>query len=127
MAVNTYKNTKKVTQKSAKPALFRFLDKFSTLDRLFESGLPVKYIPRLLFLTVLGVIYIANTHYSDKNIRRYDKIKAEVEDLRVDYTTLKADYMLASKQSEVARKVAPLGLQESSVPPVKIIIKESEY
>jgi hypothetical protein len=127
MAVNKFKNPKKKAEKATKPALFRFLDKFSTLDSMFENGLPVKYIPKLLFLTLLGIIYIANSHYSDKNIRRYDKIKAEVEDLRVDYTTLKADYMLASKQSEVAKKVAPQGLQESSVPPVKIIIKESEY
>jgi outer membrane murein-binding lipoprotein Lpp len=34
--------------------------------------------------------------------RKIDKLQTEVEDLRADYTTLKADIMYASKQSEVA-------------------------
>jgi hypothetical protein len=46
-----------------------------------------------------------------------------VEDLRADYTTLKSDVMFASKQSEVARRVKPLGLKESLNPPFKIVVK----
>ncbi|MCS6975318.1 MAG: FtsL-like putative cell division protein, partial [Cyclobacteriaceae bacterium] len=51
-------------------------------------------------------------------------LQAEVEDLRADYITAKSELMYASKQSEVARKVAPLGLKESLVPPFKIVLKE---
>mgnify|MGYP001796119542 FL=1 len=49
-------------------------------------------------------------------------MKKEIEDLRADYTTLKADYMYASKQSEVAKKVEKLGIKESLRPPEKITI-----
>jgi hypothetical protein len=75
----------------------------------------------------LGLIYISNTHYAEKTVRHINSIQAEVEDLRADYTTLKADLMFASKQSEVARKVQPLGLKESLTPPYKIEVEEGEY
>ena len=54
-------------------------------------------------------------------------MEAEVEDLRADFTTLKSEYMFASKQSEVARKVKKIGLQESRIPPYKIVVNEEEY
>ena len=44
-----------------------------------------------------------------------------------DYTTLKADLMFSSKQSEVARKVKPYGLKESLTPPYKIVVEKGEY
>ena len=97
------------------------------LDGLFEQGLPSRYIPHTLFLTAIGIFYIGNNHWAEKTIRNIDKTRVEVEELRADYTSLKADYMFASKQSEVARKVKKLGLQESQVPPNKLVIAEGEY
>ncbi len=108
-------------------SLFKILDKYTNVDALFEEGLPIKYLPHVLFLTGLTLFYIGNTHYAEKTIRRIDKIKVETEDLRADYTTLKSDYMEASKQSEVARNVAPLGLIESSSPPYQVIVPADEY
>jgi hypothetical protein len=87
----------------------------------------VKYVPRILFLTVILIFYIGNTHFSERIVRRIDKLKVEVENIRADYTTLKADLMFASKASEVAKRVAPMGLEESLTPPTKIIVKEGEY
>jgi hypothetical protein len=54
-------------------------------------------------------------------------MQTEVEDLRADYTTLKADIMYASKQSEVARRVKDLGLKESINPPYKLVVEKGEY
>ena len=54
-------------------------------------------------------------------------MQIEVEDLRADYTTLKADLMFSSKQSEVARKVQAFGLKESLIPPYKVVVEEGEY
>ncbi|RAU81661.1 FtsL-like putative cell division protein [Pontibacter arcticus] len=108
-------------------SLFKLLDKYTNVDALFEEGVPLKYMPQVLFLTAITLFYIGNTHFAEKTIRRIDKIKVETEDLRADYTTLKSDYMEASKQSEVARNVAPLGLIESSSPPYQVIIPADEY
>jgi len=94
---------------------------------IFENGLPVKYMPKVLFVTALVIFYIGNSHYADSTIRKIDKLKVEVEDLRADYTTLKSDYMFASKQSEIARSVSRLKIRETLEPPKKIVISDSEH
>lgn len=108
-------------------SIFHLVEKYAKLDILFEDGVPVKYLPYVLFVMVITIFYIGNTHHAEKTIRKIDKIKVETEDLRADYTTLKSDYMEASKQSEVARSVAPSGLVESSSPPYQISVSDEEY
>ncbi|ALI97865.1 FtsL-like putative cell division protein [Rufibacter tibetensis] len=108
-------------------SLFELLDRYTKVDWFFAEGLPVRYLPKVLFLMGVTLFYIGNTHYADRTLRRIDKTKVETEDLRADYTTLKSEYMEASKQSEVARNVAPLGLMESSTPPIQVVLKKDEY
>ena len=57
-------------------------------------------------------------------IRTIGTLETAVEDLRADFHTLQADYMYDSKQSEVAKKAARIGLSESDVSPYKIVIPE---
>ena len=124
MSGNTYKVKKSSTSGEG---IFTRLQKMLGLGNLFEDGFPTKYIPHTLFLSVIGILYIANNHWAERMIRKIDKMQVEVEELRADYTSLKADYMYASKQSEVARKVLKLGLKESKTPPNKIIADDIEY
>ncbi len=131
MAVNTFKTPTKRKKEKAAPrrsiwTIFSFLENYVRIDGVFEQGLPVRYIPAILFITGLGVFYIGNIHYAEKNIRKFDQLRGEVNDMRFEYITLKANYMFLSKQSEVARKVEAFGLYESTVPPYKIIVKENE-
>lgn len=121
MAKNRFKDPR-LDAPNEPRGLFAVLQTALRVDSVFESGLPVRYVPRLLFLTVLTLFYIGNNHYARKNIIRINKTQSETEELRVDYITLKAEYMFASKQSEVARRVAPIGLVESQTPPRKIIL-----
>lgn len=108
-------------------SIFSGIEKKMTLENYFEEGFPVHYLPRILFVLMLGLIYIGNTHYGEKTVRKINHIQAEVEDIRADYTTLKSDLMFASKQSEVARKVKVFGLKESLVPPYKVAVDKDEY
>ena len=124
MANNTYKVQK---GEKGKSSLFSFIGSKFKLDALVDHGLPAKYIPHTIFLTFIGIFYIGNNHWAEKTIRKIDNIRVEVDEFRADYTSLKADYMLASKQSEVARKVKKMGLEESYTPPNKIITKKGEY
>jgi len=103
-------------------SIFSLLDRLTSVDGLFREGLPVRYLPNLLFVMALTLLYIGNTHYGNRMNRNIQRLKQETEDLRADYTTLKSDYMEASKQSEVARKVAAFGLVESSSPPFRITV-----
>ena len=113
--------------KRKRTGMFGWIERAIKMDAVFQDGLPVKYLPYMLFLVGLGLFYIGNSHYADKTNRKISKLEREVEDLRADYTTLKADYMFSSKQSEVAKKVKELGLFESQEPPYKIEIVEGEY
>ncbi|MFN3839343.1 MAG: FtsL-like putative cell division protein [Cyclobacteriaceae bacterium] len=115
------------TSKNGNRGLFSFIERRLRLENYFEDGFPVQHLPKIVFVMVLGLFYISNTHYADKTVRRINELQAEVEDLRADYTTTKADLMFASKQSEVARKVSAFGLKESLKPPYKIVVNEDEY
>jgi len=127
---NTYKNTpneKKNSSKEKGKSLFEMIEQNIGLDVWFENGVPTRYLKQVLFLTFLGLIYIANSHISDRLNRKNQELKLEVEDLRADYTTLKADYMYESKQSEVAKKVKELGLIEGGGAPHLIEVEENEH
>lgn len=120
---NSYKpNSESKQKKSSGKSIFSMMDDKLNVEKMFQAGLPVHYIPYVLFVAFIGVLYIGNSHYSDRVSRNYDALKKEVEDLRADYTTLKAEYMYESKQSEVEKKVKNLGLGEGVVPPKKIVI-----
>lgn len=85
-----------------------------------SNGISVNIVPIAAFLIVIGLFYIGVTHSAERMIREHDHLKQEVDDLRTDYTTLKADFNYNSKQSEVARRVKKFGLIESQQPPYKI-------
>ena len=119
--------TKTKGKSSGSSSLFSGIEKRLNLESYFEEGFPVQYLPKILFVMLLGLLYIGNTHYAEKTVREINAIQAEVEDLRADYTTLKADLMFASKQSEVARKVKAYGIKESLTPPFKVVVEEGEY
>jgi hypothetical protein len=87
---------------------------------LFGDGIPTKHLPKALWVAGLVLVYIFNGHQSNKQIVKLTKLKVEVEDLKVQYQITQSEYMYASKQSEVARKVAPLQIEESSVAPRKL-------
>ena len=108
-------------------SIFSTIEKRLKLETYFEEGFPVQYLPKIMFVIVLSLIYIGNTHHAEKTVRAINRAQSDVEDLRADYTTLKADVMFASKQSEVARRVKELGLRESLNPPFKIVVDGSDY
>jgi hypothetical protein len=127
MAGNKFKIKPKTKSKGFAGGFFSGIERRLKLENYFEEGFPVKYLPKILFVMVLGLVYISNTHYAEKTVRKINIIQANVEDLRADYTTLKSDLMFASKQSEVAKKVKELELKESLTPPYKVEVEEGEY
>lgn len=84
----------------------------------------VKNIPFYFFAAILAIVYIANGHYADKMIRETSKTEKRVKELEYEYKIVKRDVIFRSKQSELAKAVAPLGLEELTEPPVTIKINE---
>ncbi|GAB2802207.1 hypothetical protein GCM10027275_55640 [Rhabdobacter roseus] len=110
--------------------LFDWLNRYLPLDRVFgenEPGkhelVPVKYFYYFGWLILLLVIYERIGYQSEQYVRKSLELKKEVEDMRAEYTSIKAEYMKRGKQSEVIGKVKGTGLEENLVPPKKIVAK----
>jgi hypothetical protein len=78
----------------------------------------VKQMPFFLFLTALAVLYIYNGHYADRLNRDITKTSKELKELEYEYKTIKGEVLFQSKQSEMVKAVAPLGLREMTAAPV---------
>jgi hypothetical protein len=96
------------------------------LDSLgvIEKEKVIAFIPFILYLTGIALVYISNSYYAEKNIRDIDKLANELKEHRYEYITTKSELMFRSKQSEIANKLEALGIKESVVPPKKIVIEE---
>ena len=86
----------------------------------------VKGLPFILFMSLLGIFYIANGYQAEKLIRHIYKTNNELKELRSEYITNKSDLMYISKQSQLATTTEELGLKELTSPPKKIELTEDE-
>jgi hypothetical protein len=135
--MNKARNTihQKASEKPARKGRFR---SFSIINSKMNVGRSVsgfldgnffsrenmaKQIPFILYLTFIGVLYIANSYNAEKTIIEISRTKKQNEELRFAYITTKSDLMFHSKQSEVAVKLKNSGIKESLVPPVKLYVK----
>ncbi|MFY0252360.1 FtsL-like putative cell division protein [Chitinophaga sp. 30R24] len=84
----------------------------------------VQNMPFIGFLSVLALLYIANSHLAEKKIRRINKLGKEIKELKWEYINVKSELMFRSKMSEVSKSVEPLGLKQLSSPPQKIVLKK---
>ncbi|NLI25196.1 MAG: hypothetical protein GX419_10880 [Bacteroidales bacterium] len=79
----------------------------------------VRQLPFILFLAILGVLYIANRYNAMRITRQVNELQAEIRELRAHSITIAAELMNMSRQSQVARMVQEKGLdlKESVTPP----------
>lgn len=126
MRQNTFKKkiTKGNSSKGNGKNLFTLIEEKLNMTGLLGEGVPVHFVPPFLYVALLALIYIWSNHSAENMVRKIEILQREVEDVRADVTTLEAEYMLSSKQSEVAKKIAPLGIEEINEPPVKIRLKK---
>jgi hypothetical protein len=82
----------------------------------------ISALPFIFFLTFITLCYIANGFYAEEQIRKLNKINAELKQLHSEYIISKSDLSEISKQSEVAKRVLTIGLKESVEPPRKITV-----
>ena len=114
-----------VEEKSAKEIPDNFLTQFLT-NGFITADSAVKALPFVLYLALLGMIYIGNRHLAENNIRDIDKLTKEVKELSWDYKSTKADLAFKSTLSEVKKRADTLKLdiKESMQPPQKLAVRE---
>ena len=113
--------------------LFTWFSRFLPLDKIFgekternQDLIPIRYFNYFLWIVALLVAYEWLGYASEKYVRQSLTLKREVEDLRAEYTTIKAEYMKSAKQSVVFKKVQGSGLEENLTPPMKIVSPSEE-
>ena len=79
-------------------------------------------LPFVFFIGLLGTTYIANRHYSERNVREIQSLQEEVQKLRLHYLSLKSGLIFNSKHSEVKKVVTEKGLSNKGKQPTKILV-----
>jgi hypothetical protein len=90
------------------------------LKKRFVTRLVYRNLPFIYFLAVLGLVYIANAHSSEKKMRNIQKLTTELREYKWQYMSVKADLMYISTQSQIERQVAGLGLKGQHAIPGRI-------
>lgn len=89
-------------------------------NRWLQGHWLVNYIPYLLFLGVLAVIYIGNGHFADNTIRNTGRAIKNLRKLQYEHKAIQAEVVYRSRAGELARVVEPLGLSIHADPPVAL-------
>lgn len=100
--------------------------KFLNVFGIFSKDMLLKVMPYIFFLTLIALVYIANSYYAERTVRDIDRVTKELKTLRTEYISGKSELMFVSKQSEVAKAVAWQGLKESVEAPKKIIVEPTK-
>lgn len=98
-----------------------------SIKRLFSYNNILSNLPFLLYLAMLAVLYIWNSHSAQRNLREMNKLQNELVEYNWEFTSAKSEQNNRTKQSEVSEMVEPLGLKEIVAPPYKIVIDKDEY
>jgi hypothetical protein len=119
---NYYKKEETETPQSEPTPLIQmsFWKTFAQRDFRLDQALLFRAMPYFIYAAFLGLVYIANRHYTDRIVRKVITLRMEVEELRVDYITLKSDFISKNKEQEVAKKAKRIGLIENGGVKVKI-------
>lgn len=80
----------------------------------------LRQIPFIIFITFMGIMYIANSYNAEKTIIEIGRTKNQLEELRYEYITVKSNLVFQSKQSNVAYRLSNTQVKESTVPPIKL-------
>ena len=93
---------------------------------IFNRNQVVKMMPFILFLTVLILFYIGNSYYAERTIREINNVKNDLKEKRAEFISTSSELMFRTKQSEVAKAIAPMQLKESVEPQKKITIVSTD-
>ncbi len=87
---------------------------------ILEKQESYKMVYLLIWLLVLGFVYITNNYQAEEKIRMINAKQKELKELRYQYISNKSKLMNMSKQSEVEKRLEKRGFKEN-VEPLKVI------
>lgn len=79
-----------------------------------------------MYVSVLALVMIASSHSADKKVHDIAKINNEVKELRSAFVDGRTQLMRLKMESRIVQKMKNKGLEKSTIPPKKIIVKGSK-
>ncbi|MDR0437014.1 MAG: hypothetical protein LBH22_01790 [Bacteroidales bacterium] len=79
--------------------------------------------PYVIFLVCLAILLIANNYVSEKIVRETNALNRELKELQTEHLATLSEYLRKSQQTEIERKLEPVGIKPSTVPPKRIKVK----
>ena len=89
------------------------------------SNLILENLGFIAFLGALALVYIANAHYAEYNVRRIQTLEADLKEKNWLFLTLQSENMYNGLRSEVVETVRDEGLRMHRGKPKKLVV-ESE-
>ena len=80
----------------------------------------------ILFLILLAIIMIANTHSYEQKVLRIAELNEEVKELRSRFVDRRSQLMKLRMESTISKKMETRGIYPSQVPPQKITVNKKE-
>jgi hypothetical protein len=80
----------------------------------------------IVFLILLAIIMIANTQRYEQKVFKIIALTSEVKELRSEFVDRRSELMKLKMESTVSAQMEAKEIYPSSVPPVKIKVKQPE-
>ena len=80
----------------------------------------------ILFIVLLAIIMIANSHRFEQKIFRISDLTTEVKELRSEFVDRRSELMKLKMESTISKKMEERNIFPASVPPQKIKIKKPQ-
>lgn len=80
----------------------------------------------LFYLFFLALIMIFSSHKAEKKVHEIALRNTEAKELRAQFVEGRSQLMKLQMESSIQKKLQPLGIKKSKIPPVKIIVKQNQ-
>jgi hypothetical protein len=101
------------------------LKDFINGNLLVRAGV-LKQLPFIIFIAIMGIVYIANRYHAEHVLRETLQLQIELQELRAESIATTSELMFISQQSQVLKMVKEkkLDLKEARIPPVRIKMRD---
>lgn len=81
----------------------------------------------ILYVSVLALVMIGSSHSADKKVHDIARLNNRVKELRSEFVEGRTRLMRLKMESRIMLKMNKEGLQTSTIPPRKIIVKSKQH
>lgn len=90
------------------------------LKQIKVSKSMYKGMPYMLFLSALGMAYIANVHKAEMRMRQIQIMERQAEEKHWEYMSIRSEITFKATESQIERQVAQNGLTPAIKAPARI-------